>query len=417
MKQPISITGLGAIGSFGIGVNSLLQALQQGINAISLSQQYPELSFALLQAELKCFTLADALQRLAIPAKLTAATMQSLRRSSLVVQAGVCAALEAWQQSKLRERIAPDKIGLIVAGHNTTSFEQYRLQKDLATELNFISPAYALNFMDSQQLSAISEVLGIQGPGLTIGGASASSHAALWQAYQWLKYGQVEACLVVGSLAQLAPLELQALYNLGALGGQSFIEHPQQACRPFDTAHEGFIPGQAAACVILEGTAASINSQAELIATALGLDANHLTNPSVTGEIKVMQQALAEAKLVPEDIDYINAHATSTPLGDEVELQAIEQVFGEHAPAIWVNSTKSITGHCLWSAGLIETIATILQLQKQFVHANVNLTTPLTTRCKLVGQQASSAKLKRAMNNGFGFGGINASLILQRGSI
>ena len=173
--------------------------------------------------------------------------------------------------------------------------------------------------------------------------------------------------MVVGAMADISPMELQGFYNIGAMGGKRFQNQPEKSCRPFDKDHEGFIYGQSAGCLILESAESVIRrhaiAHAEILGGVLLLDGNRLSDSNEEGETRVMQAALKYSNNNIDQVDYINTHGSSSPLGDKVELKAIRNVFQDDVSRIWLNSTKSLTGHCLYSAGIIETIASVLQIR------------------------------------------------------
>jgi malonyl-ACP decarboxylase len=275
-----------------------------------------------------------------------------------------------------------------------------------------------LHFMDTDLVGTVSEVLGCKGEGYSVGGASASGNVGLIHGARAVEYGDVDACIVIGYLADLSDVDLKAFENLGCLAGQRFAEFPARACRPFDTAAEGFVYGEASACVVLERKASATGRRAEALAqvlgTAMALSASRGPSPDQQAEVTVMRRAIEMSGVRPADIDYINAHATSTPLGDLTEVKAIREVFGEHIARVWINSTKSMTGHCLWSAGVVEAIASIVQLSQGFVHPNLNLEEPIDAQCRFAGAHKVEASLEMALSNSFGFGGINTSVVFGR---
>jgi len=233
-----------------------------------------------------------------------------------------------------------------------------------------------------------------------------------------LQSGAADICMVVGVLADLSPLALQGFYNVGAMGGHSYQDHPEKASRPFDKRHEGFIYGQGAGCMIIETKDFAIQRQArilgELCAVAHVLDGHGLSEPNLQGEIRVMKHALRQAKLEPEQIDYINTHGTSAPLGDTTEIHACQSVFGKHLSRCWINATKGLIGHTLWSAGVIEAIATLCQLTNGYVHGNRNLEAPIVDNARFVGATTQPAQITTALSNSFGFGGINTSIVIKK---
>jgi malonyl-ACP decarboxylase len=210
-------------------------------------------------------------------------------------------------------------------------------------------------------------------------------------------------------------MELQGFYNLGAMAGARGGAFPLARCRPFDGDREGFVPGQGAACLVLEsGHSAARRSApvwARLAGHALCLDANSLADPRVAGEAWVMAQAIRRAGLTPDRIDYVNAHGTGSTLGDQVEVAALREVFGAEVGRPWINSTKGLVGHCLCAAGVVEAVATIVQLRDGFVHPNANLRRPIDPGCRFVGARAERASIEFALSNGFGFGGFNTSVL------
>lgn len=241
--------------------------------------------------------------------------------------------------------------------------------------------------------------------------ATASGNAGIIQAIKTLDE-QIKCCIVVGAMADLSPVELQGFHNSGALGGDEYLDAPEKACRPFDSAHNGFIYGQGCGCLVIETASAAKKRQQPVLAYIIGaescLDGSLNTQPTVTGETKVMQKVLAQAN--DPQVDYINTHGTSTILGDNVEAQAIEEVF-QNRP--YVNATKSLIGHTLWAAAVIECIACIIQLRGGFLHGNINLDNPITTGLNFVGKQAIKKSLQCALSLSFGFGGINTAILIK----
>ncbi|MEQ1968255.1 hypothetical protein ABLA30_14805 [Xenorhabdus nematophila] len=190
--------------------------------------------------------------------------------------------------------------------------------------------------------------------------------------------------------------------------------------QPFDRRYSGFCFGQASGCLILEvaesATQRGIALLTKIAAGSIVLDANRMTNPSFSGECQIMRNVLQQAGLNPEDIDYVNAHGTGTLLGDEVESHAINAIFAPTGKIPKVNSTKSLLGHCLFSAGLVEAIATVVQMTGGFLHANPYLEDRVNNDCHYVGKNTEPFEIQHAINNSFGFAGINSSLIISRSS-
>lgn len=409
-KKTVSITGMGVFTAHGAGCSTFASSLFEGISRFKTVNIAP-LPFPVVCSPIENFSFSDSLQ---VNEEQRKRFEKICRGAPRPLQLAVIAALEAYNQANLFQN-NPARLGIIVAGQNTSCNYSYSLQESFHKDPEFLSPSYALNFMDTNYVGVLSELFGIHGEGFTIGGSLATGTIGLIKAMQLIQDDRLDACLVVGVMADLSPLELQGFRNIGALGGMSFEKEPHKACRPFDKAHEGFIYGQGTGAIILESAESAAKRGALPIGTILGgsiaLDGNRLSNPSLAGEIAIMQAALKDANI--ESVDYINTHGTSAPLGDETELEAISQILGTRK--VPVNSTKSITGHCLWSAGIVEAIATIIQIQGNFVHPTLNLENPISDKVFLPTKRINH-KIETALSNSFGFGGFNASIVIERAS-
>ncbi|MGD9365531.1 MAG: beta-ketoacyl synthase N-terminal-like domain-containing protein [Desulfobacteraceae bacterium] len=343
---------------------------------------------------------------------------QIIRHASIPLKRTIVAAAEAWEAAALFEqKIAAERTGLVVAGHNLTQNYQYRNLKTFSESMEFLTPRYSLQFMDTHYIGTLSEIFEIKGESFTVGGASASGNVALHKAGQLVKAGEMDACLVIGPMADFSPLEFQGFINIGAMGGHRYVHDPDKACRPFDSGHDGFIYGQGCGCMVIESGESAARRGVDLLArlesSEIALDANWLASPDVEGEVRAMVNTIRKAGISASDIDYLNTHGSSSPLGDKTEIHAVKRVFGSSLDKLWLNSTKGLTGHCIYSAGVVEAIATVIQIRKGVVHPNNNLEVPIDEECRLVGAEACPAEIEHAMSNSFGFGGINTSLILR----
>jgi malonyl-ACP decarboxylase len=350
---------------------------------------------------------------------ITKSVFRTGRRVPLGIQLSLLSALEAFCQAKLDKRkIPPERQAIIIGGNNLTSNYQYQLYSGFLKDPEYLSPRYALHFQDTDQVGTLSQVFGIRGEGFSLGGASASGSLALVKARQLLQSAEADLVWVIGALSDLSPMDRQGFYNLGAMGPRNFKDQPQKACRPFDREAEGFIYGQGCGCIILENLESAQKRDAEILAEmaagVIALAGHNLSQPDLKTEISVMAMALKKAGLNPAEIDYINSHGTSSPLGDAIEIQAIEQLFGENINTIWINATKGLIGHCLSAAGVIEVIATIIQLRKGFIHPNINLHQAINSKCNFSGSKAVKGVFKTALSNSFGFGGINSAIVLKK---
>ncbi|MEE8058829.1 MAG: beta-ketoacyl synthase N-terminal-like domain-containing protein [Pseudomonadales bacterium] len=414
-NNSVVITGMGVVCALGDTVDQFAAALKAGHSGIrALDKGDLPIQIGALISD---FDFETSINALALSPTLIDRGQVAARRSSLVVQTAVCSALQAWCQADLQNsNIDATRVGLIIAGQNLNSGYSYAHYQRYQADLDYLPASYGLHFLDTNLVGTLSEILQIQGPGFTIGGASASGNVGIIQGRQLIQSGLVDICLVVGALADLSPLELQAWQQMGAMGGLSFSA--EQSCRPFDQAHEGFIYGQGCGCLILESANHSQQrhtySLASIPGTALTLDGNRLANPNPLGEARAMQQALQMAGLTAADINYINTHGSASALGDETEMTAIKSVCKTHISHIWLNATKGLTGHCLYAAGVIEAIATVIQMQQGFVHANKNLDKPIDNEARFVGDVAETTDIQTALSNSFGFGGINSAIVLTK---
>ena len=342
-----------------------------------------------------------------------------LRNTPDSVRWSVCAAIQAYKQARLHLLpISSRRLGLIIAGSNLQQSYIFENVVRFLREPEYIAPRYAMSFSDSYQVGVISEILSIHGPGFSVGGMAASGNVALYQALGWLRLGIVDACLVCGAAADFSHLELKAFAILGAAFTGEPSAEPHKACMPFDRQRKGCVWGQGSACLVLEAPESAerrgTGNIGELPGASCLLDGNHLPNPSLEGEVCAMRSGIEDAGITAEMIDYLNTHGTGSPLGDQIECEAIRKVFGARARHLCVNATKPLTGHCFSSAGIVEAVATLIQLNERFVHPNSNLESPIDDEIGFAGKEAKRFDGEFALSNSFGFGGVNRCVVLRR---
>lgn len=407
----VHITGMGAVSSLGLGVAALSEGLEQGRVGVRRLQpgEWSELAAPRWAAPAPDLNGAELNARLATLLPATADRARKvLRGARRSLGLGVLAAAEALAMA---DRTAGDDegLGLVVAGSNLFAGYGASMAVRLSDSTTRIDARYGFEILDSHAVGALSAVFGCRGPGMTVGAASASGLAAVVAAVDMLAAGRAPACLVVGLPVDFGRAEWAGLDLIGGLADDRRIGDGP-ASRPFDAAASGFVPGEAAAALLLERTGSSARL-GRIAAAELVLDGTHLPSPSLEGEIRVMRRALAAAGMVPSDVDLVSAHATSTPLGDRVEADAIATVFAE-APDVVVNAAKGLLGHAVNTAGLIETVVTLIQMRDGFIHPNVGLSDPVRP-LPYAGPKAVRRPVRRAMKTAFGFGGFNAALILE----
>jgi 3-oxoacyl-(acyl-carrier-protein) synthase len=313
-----------------------------------------------------------------------------------------------------------DRVAVIVAGHNINFNYQYENRLQFAEEPDYMDSLLALTGLDTDHAGCISEVLGVRGPIYTMGAACASGNTALRAAVDEIRHHDVDRAMVVGAVLDFSPVELHAMCLMGAITFQSFNDAPQKASRPWDTKREGFVPAHGGGALVVESLASAERRGAHIYAEVLGIeancDANHLPQPSEEGQSRLMMRVLEKCDMPPERIDYINAHATSTPLGDLTEIRSIKRVFGPHAYKLKINATKSLLGHTCWAAPVVETIAAVLQMHAGKLHPSIAIDEldPEVDLDVCRGNGPIDWPVQTMMKNSFGFGGINCVSILSR---
>ena len=422
MKGKTVVTGVGILSSISNNTKDFLNSLLTGKCGISYLDYIKDAILSIdIGAEIKDINFPELINRNTdIDDDVRKTALRIAQKAPFPLKTTLISALEAWCNSGIDScDYNPYDIGLIVAGQNISQNHQYEIHQKYWKKPTFIFPTYAMNFMDTDIVANVSDLLGIRGEGFSVGGASASGNVAIIKAMQLIQLEQVKACLVIGPLTYLSPLELQAFYNIGAIVGKNIFDNPAEACRPFDERHSGFVYGQASACMMLESYEFASRRNAKILSEIAGcgfvLDSNRFSNPNVEGEAFAMEKALSTAGINRKDIDYINSHGSSSPLGDKTEIEAIKNVFKDSIGKVLINSTKALTGHCLFSAGIVEAISTILQLNQSFIHPNINLDNPIDKECNFAGKKSNNENIYWAMSNSFGFGGINSSIIFKKG--
>lgn len=417
MRRKVFVTGMGCVTSVGNGCESLYDALYNGKTGISESLYFNELAADIkVAAEIQQPITIDLQNNHEISHRIK---MVTRKKALLPMESSIASIFEALTMAgvpQINLKNLAGKTGIIVAGNNLSQQTQYLTFNRYKESIDFITPKYALEFFDTNYIGVLSEIFGIDSEGMSVGGASASGNVGLLQAHRMVAHGILDSCVVVSPVVDFSSYELHAFNNLGVFGNH-YNDFPKQACRPFDKNHEGFVLGQGAGAVLLESDESvhtrKVECLGEILGGAIKLDGNHLSDTNTKGEQSCMKLALEDAQVSASAIEYVNAHGTSTPLGDKMEAIAISNVFKYSNP--WVNSSKSMIGHCMYSAGLLEVIISLIQMKNNFIHPNLNLDNPLEecANISLVGKNSIDTTIGIAMSNSFGFGGINSSVILK----
>lgn len=406
----VVITGIGLESPVGSDKSTFWNSIINGKSGITAVEsfdvsQYP----SRIAGEIKSFDPSVYMEK------------KEAKRVDRFTQLGVAAALKAWSDSGLDKiDLNKDEVGVMVGsgiGGIQTIEEQLQVlaEKGPRRVSPFLVPALIANMASGY----ISMLLGIRGPNTTVVTACATSTHAVGDAWHIIKRGDAEIMLAGGAEAAISHLAFSGFSSARALSINN--EEPEKASRPFDLKRDGFVMGEGAGVVIMETLDHALARGATIYGEVLGYgmsgDAYHMTAPDPAGQgaCLCMERALKSAGISPGEVDYINAHGTSTEFNDKIETMAIKKVFGEHAYKLAVSSTKSMTGHLLGAAGAIELIATLLIMENQLIHPTINYEYP-DPECDLdyVPNEARKGTVNLAISNSFGFGGTNATLAIKR---
>ena len=405
----VVVTGLGAISPLGLDFPTTWQNLVAGRSGVAPITLFDASAYKTrIAAEVKGF---DPNARFG---------QREARRMDRFMQFAVVAAEEAVRHAQLPlEAIDRQRAGVVMGsgiGGIGTMFEETRTLLEKGPRVN---PFLVPRMLADSGPGIVAIRFGLQGPNLAVVTACASGTNAVGEATHIIRRGDADVMLAGGAEAAITPLALAGMSVIGALSTRN--DEPEKASRPFDAQRDGFVMGEGAAFLVLESLEHAQRRGARILAEVVGYgstcDAYHITAPAEdgAGAALCMRNALQSAGLRPQDIDYINAHGTSTRLNDKSETAAIKTVFGEHAYQVPVSSTKSMTGHLLGAAGALEAAFCVQALQEGVLPPTINYEFP-DPECDLdyVPNQARQAAIRYAMSNSFGFGGHNATLILRR---
>jgi len=409
----VVITGAGALTPIGNTLREYWDGLSQGKSGAAPITKFDTTLFKTKFAcEVKGFDPTVLMER------------KEARKLDPFAQYAMAVADEAILDSKLPlDKINKDRVGVIwgsgIGGLFTFQEEMRTFAAGDGTPR--FNPFFIPKMIPDLSAGHISIKYGFHGPNYVTVSACASSTNAIYDAYTYVKLGKADVIVSGGSEAAVCIAGVGGFNALKALSERN--DSPETASRPYDKDRDGFVLGEGAGALILEeyehAKRRGAKIYGEIIGGGMSADAYHITapHPEGTGIIKVMQYALEEAGIKPEEVDYINTHGTSTPLGDIGEIKAIQQVFGEHAYQMNISSTKSMTGHLLGAAGAIEAIACLLALEEGIVPPTINHFTDddeLDPRLNLTFNKAQKKNVKVALSNTFGFGGHNASVIIRK---
>ena len=409
----VVVTGLGALTPIGNNIEEYWTALVNGVSGAAPITHFDATKFKTRFAcEIKNFNVNDFIHR------------KESRRMDRFTQYAMIASDEAIVDSELNlDEINKLRVGVIwgagIGGLET--FQNEVLNYAAGDGSPRFNPFFIPKMIADIAPGNISIKNGFMGPNYTTVSACASSANAMIDALNYIRLGQCDVIITGGSEAAVTIAGMGGFNSMHALSTRN--DSPETASRPFDAQRDGFVLGEGAGAIVLEeyehAKARGAHIYAEVIGGGMSSDAHHMTapHPEGIGVIAVMKNCLENSGIQPEDVDHINTHGTSTPLGDVAELKAISHVFGEHAKNININSTKSMTGHLLGAAGAIESIASILAMKHGVIPPTINHSNPdenINSDLNLTLNKAQKREIKVAMSNTFGFGGHNACVAFRK---
>ncbi|QNL22907.1 beta-ketoacyl-ACP synthase II [Hyphobacterium sp. CCMP332] len=409
----VVVTGLGALTPIGIGVDNYWKGLSNGVSGAAPITRFDAEKFKTRFAcELKDYNSLDYFDR-----------KEARKLDPYAQYAMTCADQAVEDSGLLGSSFDQDRVGVIWASGigGLLTFQEEVMSFSQGDGTPRFNPFFIPKMIADIGAGQISIKYGFRGPNFATVSACASSTNALVDAFNYIRLGMADVFVSGGSEAAVTEAGVGGFNAMKALSERN--DSPETASRPFDKDRDGFVLGEGAGALILEeyehAKARGANIYAELIGGGMSADAYHITapHPDGIGATNVMKNAIKDAKIKPEEVDYINVHGTSTPLGDISETKAIQAIFGEHAYNLNISSTKSMTGHLLGAAGAIEAIASVLAIKHQTVPPTINHFTDdegLDPKLNFTFNKAQKRKVDVALSNTFGFGGHNTSLIFRK---
>ncbi len=412
MKRRVVVTGLGAVTPIGTGVEKFWKNLVNGVSGIDRIASFDPDEFKLtvkIAGEVKDFDPLNFMDK------------KEASRVSRFIQFALGAAEEAIKDSGIKEAdYDPLRIGVIIGTGIGGLMDIEREHSVLLSKgARRVSPFFIPYGISNMASGIVAIKHGFKGPNYCVVSACATGNHSIGDAFRLIQAGDIDAAIVGGTEAAITPLGVAGFAVMRALSTRN--DEPQKASRPFDKDRDGFVMGEGAGILVLEeyekAKARGAKIYAELVGYAATDDAFHITAPHECGEgaYECMRLALEDAGIKPEEVDYINAHGTSTPLNDKVETMAIKQLFGEHAYKLKVSSNKSMIGHLLGAAGAVEAVASVKTIETGIIPPTINLENP-DPECDLdyVPNRAVKSDVKVVLSNSFGFGGTNACLVFRK---
>lgn len=409
MKHRVVVTGMGVVTSLGSDLPTLWNNLLAGKSGISQIEAFDTTDYTTkIAAEIKDFDPAVYIDK------------KEVRKMDRFVQFGVAASKLAVEDAGLRlgDNADPERVGVIVGsgiGGLGTWEEQHTVLMEKGPRR--VSPFFIPMMIANMASGQVSMVTGAKGPNTTAVSACATGTHSIGDSFKMIQRGDADVMICGGAEATIRPIGMAGFCSMRAMSTRN--DEPEKASRPFDIDRDGFVMGEGAGVLILESLEHAVERGARIYAEVIGYgmsgDAFHMTEPDPDGAARCMSKAIKDAGIQPEDVQYINAHGTSTPVGDKSETVAIKKTFGDHAYKLAVSSTKSMTGHLLGAAGGVEAVILGLTLQNGVIPPTANLDNQdPELDLDYVPNTPRNADVKVALSNSFGFGGHNATIIMRK---
>lgn len=424
MEKRVVITGMGTINPLGDSLDEYYRNLIAGKSGIkrwkSLDMSNVECKIGGDIGDYDCVAALERFQDLTDPAwyKRTKKLFRSATFSNKIT---ALTALMAFRDAGLLgASFDPTRTSVIVAGHNLNSNYIYQNGLVFQTEPDYIDPLAGVEAIDPNVPATVTEVLGIEGPAFTIGGACASGNLAIREAFRDIILGECERSVVTGALFDVSAPDIQASVIINAVVVKpEYQDRPEEASRPFDINRCGFVYSHGAGTLILEELNTALARGAKIYGEVLGVkassNANHLPMPGADRQTRIMRELLRETGLAPEQIDYVNCHATGTKDGDLQEIRAIQSAFGSHVKNMKANAAKSMLGHTCWASPIVETIGALLEMAHGRLHPTINIEqVDPEIDIDICPNKAVDHEIHYMLKNSFGFGGINCCSIIKR---
>jgi len=409
-KKRVVVTGMGVISPVGTGLDKFWHSLINGKSGIDIITRFDTCDLPTrIAGEVKDFNPEDYIDK------------KDLKRLDRFTQFAISATKMALEDAKL-DLSAVDKTRIgVILGSGIGGTETWEGQHSMLINKGpkRVSPFFIPMMIVNMASGQVSMTFGLKGPNFTVVTACASGTNAIGEAFRTLQRGDADIIISGGTEAPITELSLAGFSSMKALSTRN--DEPCRASRPFDRERDGFVMGEGAGIIVMETLDSALKRKAKIYGEIIGYgatsDAYHLTQPAPEGEgaSRAMEAAISDADILPNDVDYINAHGTSTPLNDKFETMAIKNTFQEHAYKLAISSTKSMTGHLLGAAGAVEIVATLLSVCNDVIPPTINYENP-DPECDLnyVPNRAIKRTVNVALSNSMGFGGHNACIIVKK---